>query len=35
MTNLGNFIHTNHFLSFYRGDKAEIELRIQLFENLM
>ena len=28
---LGNFIHSFHFLSFYRGDKSEIELRIQLF----
>jgi hypothetical protein len=28
---LANFIHCHHFLGFYRGDKSEIELRIQLF----
>lgn len=32
---LSNFIHSFHFLSFYRGDKSEIDLRIQLFEHLM
>jgi cytohesin/brefeldin A-inhibited guanine nucleotide-exchange protein len=32
---LANFLHSFHFLSFYRGDKNEIELRIQLFEHLM
>jgi hypothetical protein len=31
VSGLANFLHTNHFLSFYRGDKSEIELRIQLF----
>lgn len=25
----------HHFLSFYRGDKSEIDLRIQLFDFLM
>lgn len=35
IVNLVNFIHCHHFLGFYRGDKSEIELRIQLFENLM
>jgi len=28
---MANLIHSHHFLSFYRGDKSEIELRIQLF----
>lgn len=32
---LANFIHSFHFLSFYRGDKSEIDLRIQLFEHLL
>jgi hypothetical protein len=32
---LANFVHCHHFLAFYRGDKSEIELRIQLFENLL
>lgn len=35
LNGLANFIYSFHFLSFYRGDKSEIELRIQLFEYLM
>jgi hypothetical protein len=27
-----NTLHRHHFLAFYRGDKAEIDLRIKLFE---
>lgn len=30
-----NLVHSHHFLSFYRGDKNEIDLRVQLFEQLM
>ena len=28
---LANFVYSFHFLPFYRGDKSETELRIQLF----
>ena len=30
-----NLMHGSHFLAFYRGEKAEIDLRIQLFEYLL
>ena len=32
---MANLIHMHHFLSFYKGDKTEIDLRIQLFEFLL
>lgn len=30
-----NLIHMHHFMSFYRGEKPEIESRINLFEFLL
>lgn len=33
--NFINLIHMHHFLAFYRGDKTEIDLRIQLFDFLL
>ena len=33
--NFINTLHMHHFLSFYRGDKTEIDLRIHLFDFLL
>ena len=35
LPSLINLIHMHHFISFYRGEKTEIESRIQLFEFLL